>query len=191
MSLDIPFTLREDLTVQLDGETGALEGDTLVVTDAPLEVKFAKVDENGDPLPGAVLTLTDQATGEEIDRWTTTTEPHVITGWTEGGTALIAGHTYVLHEESAPEGYELAEDVEFEVEATGDVQTVTMEDEATPAPAVEGGEPFDKTGVNLAPLAAVSAAIAAAGFGCLAVAMKRCREKDAEELGEREIPEIR
>ena len=68
---------------------------------------------------------------------------------------------------------------------------MTMEDEATPAPAVEGGEPFDKTGVNLAPLAAVSAAIAAAGFGCLAVAMKRCREKDAEELGEREIPEIR
>lgn len=45
--------------------------------------------------------------------------------------------------------------------------------------------------MNLAPLAAVSAAIAAAGFGCLAVAMKRCREKDAEELGEREIPEIR
>ena len=88
MSLDIPFTLREDLTVQLDGDTGALEGDTLVVTDAPLEVRFAKVDEHGDPLPGAVLTLTDQTTGEEIDRWTTGSEPHVITGWTEDGTAL-------------------------------------------------------------------------------------------------------
>ena len=78
---------------------------------------------------------------------------------------------------------------DFEIIGCPDV--ITMEDEATPAPAVEGGEPFDKTGVNLAPLAAVSAAIAAAGFGCLAVAMKRCREKDAEELGEREIPEIR
>ena len=96
-----------------------------------------------------------------------------------------------MHEESAPEGYELAEDVEFEVEATGDVQIVSMEDEAAPAPAIEEGEPFDKTGVNLAPLAAVTVAIAAAGFGCLAVAMKRCRDKDAEELGGRESPEIR
>ena len=118
-----------------------------------------------------------------MEEWVSAEEPHRI--------EKLAPGTYTLHEESAPEGYELAEDVEFEVEATGDVQTVTMEDEATPAPAVEGGEPFDKTGVNLAPLAAVSAAIAAAGFGCLAVAMKRCREKDAEDLGERDIPEIR
>ena len=52
VSLDIPFTLREDLTFQLDGDTGALEGDTLIVTDTPLEVKFAKVDENGGPAAG-------------------------------------------------------------------------------------------------------------------------------------------
>lgn len=87
-----------------------------------------------------------------VEEWVSAEEPHRI--------EKLAPGTYTLHEESAPEGYELAEDVEFEVEATGDVQTVTMEDEATPAPAVEGGEPFDKTGVNLAPLAAVSAAIA-------------------------------
>ncbi len=139
VSLDIPFTLREDLTFQLDGDTGALEGDTLIVTDTPLEVKFAKVDENGDPLPGAVLTLTDQTTGEEIDRWTTTTEPHVITGWTEGGTALIAGHTYVLHEESAPDGYQTAEDITFVFNGDGTIpdhgyHTIRMEDRLTPTP---------------------------------------------------------
>ncbi|WP_455783483.1 MSCRAMM family protein [Gemmiger formicilis] len=140
MSLDIPFTLREDLTVQLDGDTGALEGDTLVVTDAPLEVKFAKVDEHGDPLPGAVLTLTDQTTGEEIDRWTTTTEPHVITGWTEDGTALVAGHTYVLHEESAPNGYQTAADITFVFNGDGTIpdhgyHTIQMEDKPeTPPP---------------------------------------------------------
>ena len=138
--------------------------------------------ETGAPLSGAAMQVLD-AEGAVVEEWVSAEEPHRI--------EKLAPGTYTLHEESAPEGYELAEDVEFEVEATGDVQTVTMEDEATPAPAVEGGEPFDKTGVNLAPLAAVSAAIAAAGFGCLAVAMKRCREKDAEELGEREIPEIR
>ena len=133
MSLDIPFTLREDLTVQLDGDTGALEGDTLVVTDAPLEVRFAKVDEHGDPLPGAVLTLTDQTTGEEIDRWTTGSEPYVITGWTENGTALIAGHTYVLHEESAPNGYQTAADITFVFNGDGTIpdhgyHTIQMED---------------------------------------------------------------
>lgn len=139
VSLDIPFTLREDLTLQLGGDTGALEGDTLIVTDTLLEVKFAKVDENGDPLTSAVLTLTDQTTGEEIDRWTTTTEPHVITGWTEGGTALIAGHTYVLHEERAPDGYQTAADITFVFNGDGTIpdhgyHTIWMEDRLTPTP---------------------------------------------------------
>ena len=139
VSLDIPFTLREDLTFQLDGDTGALEGDTLVVTDTPLEVKFAKVDENGDPLPGAVLTLTDQTTGQLIDRWTTGTEPHVITGWTADGTALVAGHTYVLHEESAPGGYQVAADITFVFNGDGTIpdhgyHTIQMEDKPSAPP---------------------------------------------------------
>lgn len=140
VSLDIPFTLREDLTFQLDGDTGALEGDTLVVTDAPLEVKFAKVDENGDPLPGAVLTLTDLTAGTQVARWTTGAEPYVITGWTEDGAALVAGHTYVLHEESAPDGYETAADITFVFNADGSIpdhgyHTIQMEDKPkTPPP---------------------------------------------------------
>ena len=89
-SQDIPFTVREDLTVQLDGDTGTLEGDTLIVTDKPLTVKFAKVDSAGNPLAGAVLTLTDKTDGKEIDRWTTTTEPHEISIQTEEGTVLVA-----------------------------------------------------------------------------------------------------
>lgn len=139
VSLDIPFTVREDLTVQLDGDTGTLEGDTLIVTDKPLTVKFAKVDGDGNPLAGAVLTLTDKTTGEEIDRWTTTTEPHEITYQTEGGTVLVAGHTYLLHEESAPEGYLLAEDVEFVFNGDGTIPdcgyyTVTMKDQPETPP---------------------------------------------------------
>ena len=139
VSLDIPFTVREDLTVQLDGENGALEGDTLIVTDKPLEVKFAKVDENGEPLPGAVLTLTDKNTGELVDRWTTGAEPHVITYKSESGVVLVAGHTYVLHEESAPDGYELAADITFVFNGDGTIpdhgyHTITMEDKPTPPP---------------------------------------------------------
>ena len=142
VSLDIPFTVREDLTVQLDGDNGTLEGDTLIVTDKPLEVKFAKVDADGNALSGAVLTLTDQTTGTLVDRWTTGSEPYVITGWTQDGTALIAGHTYILHEESAPDGYQLAADITFVFNGDGTIpnhgyHTIQMQDlpEATPTPA--------------------------------------------------------
>ena len=42
---------------------------------------------------------------------------------------LQPGVTYILHEESAPEGFLIAEDVEFTVEETGEVQKVAMKDE--------------------------------------------------------------
>lgn len=140
VSLDIPFTVREDLTVQLDGDTGKLEGDTLIVTDKPLTVSFAKVDSDGNPLAGAVLTLTDKTENKEIDRWTTTTEPHSITYQTESGEVLVAGHTYLLHEETAPDGYLLAEDVEFVFNGDGTIpdcgyHTVTMVDKPETPPA--------------------------------------------------------
>ena len=97
------------------------------------------MDENGEPLPGAVLTLTDKNTGELVDRWTTGTEPHVITYKSESGVVLVAGHTYVLHEESAPDGYELAADITFVFNGDGTIpdhgyHTITMEDKPTPPP---------------------------------------------------------
>ena len=39
---------------------------------------------------------------------------------------------YTLHEETAPEGYLLAEDIRFEVRNTGEIQKVAMKDEAKP-----------------------------------------------------------
>lgn len=139
MSLDIPFTVSSDLSIKLDGNTGSLDGDTVIITDKPLTVKFAKVDAAGNPLAGAVLTLTDKTAGEQVDRWTTTSEPHVITYQTESGKKLIAGHTYVLHEESAPDGYQLAADIEFVFNGDGTIPghgyyTVTMQDQPTATP---------------------------------------------------------
>lgn len=140
MSLDIPFTVNSDLSLTLDSDTGDLDGDTVIITDKELTVRFAKVDAAGNPLAGAVLTLTDKVTGEEIDRWTSDTEPHVITLQTESGQKLIAGHTYILHEESAPSGYQLASDIEFIFNGDGTIpghgyHTVTMQDQpTTPTP---------------------------------------------------------
>ncbi len=59
--------------------------------------------------------------GNLIEEWISTTESHVIY-------ALAAG-TYILREESAPEGYVVASEITFEVLETGEVQTVTMCDE--------------------------------------------------------------
>lgn len=58
-------------------------------------------------LPGAELTVTDSS-GNVIDRWTSTTEPHIIIDIKDG--------TYTLTEKTAPAGYIKAESVTFTVE---------------------------------------------------------------------------
>ena len=56
---------------------------------------------------------------------------------------------YTLRETSAPDGYEIAEDVKFTVKATGDVQKVEMKDKATP----ETPEPYSDVQIAIAPVA--------------------------------------
>ena len=88
-------------------------------------VHFSKVDkETGEELPGAVLELYSPDSSL-LDTWETTDIPHVIPG-------LPVGEGYVLREVSAPEGYEVSEDVTFEVTDTTEIQTITMEDEPAP-----------------------------------------------------------
>ena len=76
-------------------------------------------------MPGAKLTL-KQKDGTVIDQWISEQEPHWING------TLIAGETYILSEESAPDGYFVAEDVEFRVSLEGTIDKVVLEDERKP-----------------------------------------------------------
>jgi uncharacterized surface anchored protein len=55
-----------------------------------------------------------------VEKWTSGKEPHMIERLKPG--------TYTLHEELAPNGYEVAKDVKFIVKETGDLQKVTMVD---------------------------------------------------------------
>ena len=87
------------------------------------KVEISKTDIAGEELPGAKLTILDE-NGEVVESWTSTEEPHYI--------EMLPIGKYTLHEESAPEGYLIAEDVEFEVKDTGEIQKVTMKDEAEP-----------------------------------------------------------
>ena len=89
----------------------------------PIKVQISKTDITGDnELEGAVLSVID-ADGNLVEKWTSGKEPHMIE-------KLPAGK-YILREETAPFGYVIAQDIEFEVKETDEIQKVAMKDEAT------------------------------------------------------------
>lgn len=114
-------TMKESIAVELDKTDVDLED----ITNSQTVVHFSKVDaDTGEELPGAVLELY-APDGSLLDTWETSDIPHVIPG-------LPVGEGYILREVTAPEGFEVAEDVTFNVEDTTEIQTITMEDEKTP-----------------------------------------------------------
>ena len=114
-------TLKESINVEL----GKTDVDLEDIANSQTVVHFSKVDaETGEELPGAVLELY-APDGSLLDTWETSDIPHVIPG-------LPVGEGYVLREVTAPEGFEVAADVTFNVEDTTEIQTINMEDEKTP-----------------------------------------------------------
>ncbi len=122
-------TMKESIDVELS-KTDVDLGD---ISNSQTVVHFSKVDaDNGKELPGAVLELY-APDGSLLDTWETTDIPHVIPG-------LPVNKGYVLREVSAPDGYEISEDITFEVTDTTEIQTITMKDEKTPD---QPGKPKD------------------------------------------------
>ena len=107
------------------------------------KLEISKQDIAGKELPGAKLTILDQD-GKVVESWTSTDKAHYI--------EMLPIGKYTLREETAPEGYLIAKDVEFEVKDTGEVQHVTMMDEEKPVEKTpESGKPVSdapKTGDN-------------------------------------------
>ena len=116
----IQFTVEDTAEVQ-----------KVEMKDDVTRVEISKTDIAGEELPGAKLTILDE-NGEVVESWTSTEEPHYI--------EMLPIGKYTLHEESAPEGYLVAEDVAFEVKDTGEIQKVVMKDEAEPEEAPETPE---------------------------------------------------
>ena len=123
-------TMNESIAVEVNKTDVDLED----IANSQTVVHFSKVDKDtGEELPGAVLELY-APDGSLLDTWETTEIPHVIPG-------LPVGEGYILREVTAPEGFEVAEDVTFNVEDTTEIQTITMEDEKTPDQPEEPEEP--------------------------------------------------
>lgn len=93
---------------------------TVEMLDEKIRVAVSKKDITGKKeLPGAKLTVKD-AKGSQIEEWVSEETPHEMN--------LAAGE-YTLIEVTAPEGYEVAENVNFTVTDSMEVQPVTMYDE--------------------------------------------------------------
>ena len=122
----ITFTVEDTAEVQ-----------KIEMKDDVTKVEISKTDISGKELPGAKLTILDKD-GNVVESWTSTEEPHYI--------EMLPIGEYTLREESAPEGYLVAEDVKFEVKDTGEIQKVVMKDEVKPEETPQTSSDTPKTG---------------------------------------------
>lgn len=110
----------QQFEVNLDGTPNAI-----TLYNIKTKVEITKYDITGtNPLPGAKLQVKDMD-GNVMNEWTSTDKAHVIEG------VLVSGQTYILHEETAPDGYVLASDMQFTVNPDGTITTISMKDDTT------------------------------------------------------------
>ena len=118
---DITFTVDNNGNVKVvsfgKDDKVVAEGNKLIVTDKDdtKEVIFSKQDLSGNELAGATIEL-KKADGTVIETWKSDGKAHSF--------QLVEGD-YIFHESAAPEGYEVATDINFTVKNDG---TVTSND---------------------------------------------------------------
>ena len=116
-----------------------LDDATVIMQDDITKVQISKKDlTTKEELPGAELVIKDKD-GTEIDRWISTNGPHYVEKMPAGD--------YTLTEITAPNGYKVAESIDFTVLPTGEMQTVVMKDarEDTPTPTPDNTPTPDHT----------------------------------------------
>ena len=114
------FVTAESITFTVEDTA---EAQKIEMKDDVTKVEISKTDISGKELPGAKLTILDKD-GKTVESWTSEEKPHYI--------EMLPIGEYTLREESAPDGYLVAEDVKFTVEDTGEIQKVVMKDEVKP-----------------------------------------------------------
>jgi len=97
-----------------------LSSSPTLMIDELTKFEFIKVGEDDKPLSNGVFQIIDKE-GKVLYEWTSSDKPFEVEG-------LTVGETYIMHEVTAPKGYELAADIEFTVKDTAETQTITMVD---------------------------------------------------------------
>ena len=121
------YTLREEITPEGYVKSTDIKftventGEIQKVTMIDKVVEVTKTDlTTGEELEGAELKVVDED-NNVIDEWTSTKEPHIVTG-------LEENKSYKLIEVTAPYGYEITEEVTFTVSQDKETQRVEMKD---------------------------------------------------------------
>ena len=114
------YVTAESITFMVE-DTGEVQ--KVEMKDDVTKVQISKTDISGKELPGAKLTILDKE-GKTVESWTSEEKPHYI--------EMLPIGEYTLREETAPDGYLVAEDVKFTVKDTGEIQKVVMKDEVKP-----------------------------------------------------------
>lgn len=130
IATDISFEVFEDGSVKVENvEATATTEDghpLIVMVDDTTKVEISKLDiTNDEELVGATLQIIDED-GAVVEEWVSYEHPHFIEA------QLIAGKTYTLTETAAPDGYTIANSIDFTVNEDGTVNTVVMYDEPIP-----------------------------------------------------------
>lgn len=129
-NVPIEFTIDDEIDYYPDDPNKQFDYDEntrdvvimLTYKDKPTETYLIKKDiSTGEEISGGTYRVEDKE-GNVIDKWTGTGEAHKITG-------LIQGETYLFIEEIAPDGYTIAEEVEFTVNEDGNPTYVEMKDD--------------------------------------------------------------
>ena len=116
------YATAEPVTFKTDEDKNL----TVEMIDEITRVEVSKQDiTTNKELPGATLVVKDKD-GNVLDEWVSTSEPHIIKN-------LTVGETYTLSETIAPDGYKIAQSIDFKIKDTGEVQNVVMYDELLPS----------------------------------------------------------
>ena len=139
-----------ELLLKEDGSVTKVE-----MKDEYSKVEISKTDiTTGKELEGAKLQII-RKDGTVLEEWITDGKPHSVV-------KLPVNEELTLREITAPDGYEIAEDVTFTLEDTMEVQKVEMKDARTPEKTTEKTN-APKTGDNQKVWAFVLLALASAG----------------------------
>ena len=118
------------------GKSNTLGNNYLVtaagVSDQVSELNISKLDTAGKYVKGARLQIIEKATGKVVAEWNTSDGPMSFARWFDGaGTEPMNVDTYyILHEVSAPDGYQLADDIMFIINKYDSSITVYKYDDA-------------------------------------------------------------
>lgn len=118
---------KQTLVAVFHGQDMALQTDNIVhMVDDTTKVEISKTDITGsEEIPGCELEIKEKETDTVMDAWTSTEEKHLIEQ------KFVIGRTYVLTEKRPADGYVTADSIEFTVEDTGEIQSVSMKDDTT------------------------------------------------------------